>query len=136
MSFDTKIAIVLRDDLPVWQKLNVTAFLVSGIAHRAREAIGEDYADADATSYLPMFVQPVLAFSATSEELTRTLDRTLSRGLTPSVFIREMFATGHDAANRATVAAVPRPDLDLVGIGLRANRRDVDKIVKGLRLHP
>lgn len=32
MIFDTKIAIVLRDDLAVWQKLNVTTFLVSGIA--------------------------------------------------------------------------------------------------------
>ena len=30
--FDTKIAVVLRDDLAVWQKTNVTAFLVSGIA--------------------------------------------------------------------------------------------------------
>ena len=32
MTFDTKIAVVLRYDLEVWQKLNVTAFLVSGIA--------------------------------------------------------------------------------------------------------
>ena len=29
--FDTKIAIVLRDDLAAWQALNVTAFLTSGI---------------------------------------------------------------------------------------------------------
>ncbi len=35
MLFETKIAVVLRDDLAVWQKTNVTAFLVSGIAgHR------------------------------------------------------------------------------------------------------
>jgi hypothetical protein len=32
MQFDTKIAVVLREDLAVWQKANVTAFLVSGIA--------------------------------------------------------------------------------------------------------
>ncbi len=32
VQFDTKIAVVLRDDLAVWQKTNVTAFLVSGIA--------------------------------------------------------------------------------------------------------
>jgi hypothetical protein len=32
MRFETKIAVVLRDDLAVWQKTNVTAFLVSGIA--------------------------------------------------------------------------------------------------------
>jgi len=32
MRFDTKIAVVLRDDLVVWQKTNLTALLVSGIA--------------------------------------------------------------------------------------------------------
>ena len=30
--FVTKIAVVIRDDLPVWQKLNMTAFLASGVA--------------------------------------------------------------------------------------------------------
>ncbi len=30
--FDTKIAIAVRGDLEPWQKLNVTAFLASGIA--------------------------------------------------------------------------------------------------------
>ena len=33
--FDTKIAIVVRGDLPTWQKLNVTAFLMSGIVGAA-----------------------------------------------------------------------------------------------------
>ena len=32
MQFETKIAVVLRDDLAGWQETNVTAFLVSGIA--------------------------------------------------------------------------------------------------------
>jgi hypothetical protein len=32
MKFDTKIAVVLRDDLAVWTKTNGTAFLVSWIA--------------------------------------------------------------------------------------------------------
>ena len=30
--FDTKVAVVLLEDLPVWQKANAAAFLVSGIA--------------------------------------------------------------------------------------------------------
>ena len=33
--FDTKIAVLLRDDLEVWQRLNVASFLVSGIGQRA-----------------------------------------------------------------------------------------------------
>ena len=43
--FDTKIAVLLRDDLEVWQRLNITAFLVSGIGQRNPEVIGEPYAD-------------------------------------------------------------------------------------------
>ncbi|TJW71467.1 DUF2000 family protein, partial [Neisseria gonorrhoeae] len=32
MQFDTKIAVVIRTDLEVWQKLNVASFLAGGIA--------------------------------------------------------------------------------------------------------
>ena len=32
MTFDTKIKVILRDDLEPWQELNVTSFLISGIA--------------------------------------------------------------------------------------------------------
>jgi hypothetical protein len=33
--FDTKVAIAVRDDLAPWQRLNVTAFLMSGITAQA-----------------------------------------------------------------------------------------------------
>ena len=39
--FDTKVAILVLDDLPLWQKLNVTAFLATGIAGAALDAMGE-----------------------------------------------------------------------------------------------
>jgi hypothetical protein len=133
--FDTKIAVVLRPDLPVWQQLNMTAFLVSGVAASAPESIGEAYVDADGTKYLPMFGQPVLVFEASAAELRRTLDRALARDLTPAIFAAELFATGHDEANRAAVAAAPRADLDLVGLAMRGERREIDKVTKGLRLH-
>ena len=132
----TKIALVVRDDLPVWQKLNMTAFLASGVAAAAPDAIGADYADADGTRYTPMFGQPVMVFAADAARLTRTLDRALSRGVVPTVFTTDLFATGNDIANRAAVAAVARDNLDLAGIAIRADRKTVDKITAGLRLHP
>jgi hypothetical protein len=133
--FDTKIAVVLRTDLATWQKLNMTAFLCSGVAAAAPESIGAPYADDDGTGFLALFGQPVLVFQASADELTRTLDRALSRGVTPAVFTVQMFSTGHDAANRAAVAAVRRAGLDLTGLAFRTERRDADKITKGLRLH-
>jgi len=135
-AFVTKIAVVIRDDLPVWQKLNMTAFLASGVAAIAPDAIGADYSDADGTRYSPMFGQPVLVFEADAIRLARTLERAVSRGVVPTVFTSDLFATGDDTANRAAVAAVPRADMNLAGIAIRADRKIVDKITEGLRLHP
>jgi hypothetical protein len=134
--FDTKIAVLLRDDLEVWQRLNVTSFLVSGIGHRNPEVIGEPYADADGTEYLPMFRQPVLVFEASKETLTKAHERAASRGVAVSVFTADLFATGNDRDNRAAVRAVQRANLDLAGMAVYGPRGAVDKIVKGASLHP
>jgi hypothetical protein len=136
VQFDTKIAVVLRDDLAVWQKTNVTAFLVSGIAGTVRGVVGEPYRDASGNEYLPMFVQPVLVYEADGQALRRAYERALSRGVTPAIYTNELFSTHHDAANRAVVRAVSAEDLDLAGIAFRAERKTVDKIVDRLRLHP
>ena len=136
MEFDTKIAVVLRDDLAVWQKTNVTAFLVSGIAGTVDGVVGEPYRDASGNEYLPMFVQPVLVYEADREALRRAYERALARDVTPAIYTRELFETPHDVANRAAVAGVPAEELDLVGIALRAERKTVDKVVDRLRFHP
>lgn len=134
--FDTKIAVVLLDDLAVWQKTNVTAFLVSGIAGTVPGVVGEPYRDASGNEYLPMFVQPVLVYEADSAALRRAYDRAMDRGVTPAIYTRDLFSTNHDEANRAAVDPVPADALDLVGIALRAERKTVDKIVDRLRFHP
>jgi hypothetical protein len=136
VKFDTKIAVVLRDDLAVWQKTNVTAFLVSGIAGTQRAVVGEPYRDASGNEYLPMFVQPVLVYEADTAALRRAYDRAMARGVTSTIYTAELFATDHDEANRAAVARVAAEDLDLVGIAFRAERKTVDKIVDRLPFHP
>jgi hypothetical protein len=136
MQFDTKIAVVLRDDLAAWQKTNVTAFLVSGIAGTVRGVVGDPYRDASGNEYLPMFVQPVLVYEADEAALRRAYERAMNRGVTPAIYARELFETNHDEANRAAVAAVPQGELDLVGLALRAERKTVDKVVDRLRFHP
>jgi hypothetical protein len=136
MEFDTKIAVVLRDDLAVWQKTNVTAFLVSGIAGTVPDVVGDPYRDGSGNEYLPMFVQPVLVYEADTAGLRRTYERAMDRGVTPAIYTAELFATDHDEANRAAVARVPADELDLVGIALRAERKTVDKVVDRLRFHP
>jgi hypothetical protein len=135
--FDTKAAVVVRDDLATWQRLNVTAFLMSGVtAHAGTTAIGEDYEDADGRRYLPLLVQPVLVFEASAAKLTTVRERAERRGVTIAIYTREMFSTGNDEDNRAAVRAVPTEQLDLVGVGIRAPHRDADAILRGLARHP
>ena len=135
MQFDTKIAVVLRDDLADWQKANVTAFLVSGIAGTVPGIVGEPYRDASGNEYLPMFVQPVLVYQADAPALRRAYERALGRDVSMAIYTADLFETGHDEANRAAVAGVPSDELDLVGIAFRAERKTVDKVVDGLRFH-
>ncbi len=136
MSFDTKIAVLVRDDLETWQRLNVTAFLVSGIVAGDPQLIGEPYEDADGTAYLPLLGQPVVVLEADAATIKAAHSRALGRELPMSVYTREMFSTGNDLANRAVVRAVTRDDLDLVGIAVHGPKNGVDKTVKGSRLHP
>ena len=136
MRFDTKFAIAVRDDLANWQKLNVACFLAGGLVGSHPELAGERYVDASGIRYGPLVRQPILIFQATASELQRSLRRALERGLSPSIYTFELFATGNDVDNRAAVARVTTDALDLVGIGLHADRKEVDKVMKGLTLHP
>lgn len=136
MRFETKIAVIVRGDLPTWQKLNMTAFLVSGIAATAPDSIGAPYEDGSGQPYLPMFGQPVLVFSATAEQIRASYERAMARELRSSIFTEQLFSTGNDDDNRAAVRAVESADLQLAGMALRAPRKAVDAVVKGLALHP
>jgi hypothetical protein len=135
--FPTKAAVVVREDLAPWQRLNVTAFMVSGLMGAAGpEAIGAPYEDADGVAYIPLLVQPLLVFEASAAELQRTRARAGNRGVALAIYTAEMFSTGNDEENRAAVRAVGTEALDLVGLGLRAPHRDADAVLRGLRRHP
>lgn len=133
--FDTKIAIIVREDLATWQKLNVTAFLTSGIVGATEGLIGEAYEDADGVRYAALMIQPTIVLTADGAGLTKIHGRALDRGVTPALYTEEMFATGHDAANRAAVKAVRTQDLNIVGLALREDKKVVDKITKGAKMH-
>jgi len=135
VQFDTKIAVVLREDLAVWQKLNVTAFTVSAVAGATTGLLGEPYEDASGLTYLPMVRQPMLIFSGEAAAVRRAYERALARGVPLAIFTEELFTTGHDEANRAAVRAVASADLQLVGLAFRTEKRVADKVLKGLTLH-
>jgi len=134
MRFDTKIAIAVRQDLETWQKLNVVAFLASGIA--GIEGItGKPYEDASGNRYRELFREPVLVYAGDAATLTAVHQRALRRDLPIAVYTEDLFATNNDDDNRAVVRAVPADSLNLVGLALHGPRNTIDKLCKGLKLH-
>ncbi|WP_374471177.1 DUF2000 family protein [Phenylobacterium sp.] len=133
--FETKVVLVIREDLAGWQKLNVAAFLATGVAGAEPGRLGEPYPDAAGRRYAPLLGQPILVFRADLPALRATHVRALDRDLGRAAYVSAMFRTGHDAANRAAFAAEEADALDLVGLALWGPRKAVDKAVKGLALH-
>lgn len=134
--FETKIALVVRDDLAIWQKLNVVAFLTSGIVGATAGLLGEPYLDADGNTYNALIIQPVIVLAADEAAMKAIFGRAREREISLSLYTREMFSTGHDAANREAVRHVAASDLDVVGLAMRADRKLVDRVTKGARMHP
>lgn len=134
MKFDTKIAIVIREDLETWQKLNVTAFLMSGISG-TQNIIGEPYVDGSDQEYLPMCQQPIMIYSATADEIKKIHEKSLMREIPMAIYTEEIFKTYNDDENREMVGRFETENLNLVGIALRGKKNHVDRTVKGLELH-
>jgi hypothetical protein len=115
----------------------VTAFLISDIAATDPDLVGDPYIDRSDNHYLPMCRQPIMIYAADRSGLRRAYERAMARDVERlAVCTRDLFATPHDQANRAAVAAVPAPELDLVGIALHTHRKTVDKVLDKLHTHP
>ena len=134
MMFNTKIVVVLRDDLAPWQCANVTAFLAGGIASD-QNIIGKPYADATGREYLPLLRQPVFVFESNADELKRTYDRAISREIAFSIFPNDIFATNNDDDNRGAVLKLNPESFNLAGLAFHTDAKIADKITSGLKRH-
>ena len=134
MKFDNKIVAILRYDLLMWQKLNVTAFIMSGIGGRP-DVLGEPYVDGAGKMYLPMSKQPILIYAARSEQLKEILLKAQGKEVHMAIYTEELFNTYNDDDNRTKVAEFATNDLNLVGIGMIGKKNHVDRLTKGLNLH-
>ncbi|WP_373099712.1 MULTISPECIES: DUF2000 family protein [Pasteurellaceae] len=134
MQFDSKIKVILRDDLMVWQALNVTAFLMTGMG-ATQNIVGENYQDRSGVQYLPMSQQLIMIHQASGKKLSEILQKANEKEMAVALYTEELFKTYNDEANRAEVAKHQTCDLNLVGIAIRGKKNTVDKLTKGVMLY-
>jgi hypothetical protein len=134
--YDNKIAVVIKDDLQNWQKLNVTSFLASSVAIQFPETHGKALVSASGTAYLPFFKHPILVYKAdTEEQLQRAFARAKDRELSIGIYSNAQFATKNEEQNLEEIGSCTDDNLDLVGIIVYGPNKKVDKALDGLTLH-
>ena len=131
----TKLAVVVRDDLATWQKLNVTAFLVSGIGTRHPDLIGEPYVDGDDVAYLPMFAHPVLVYGRRRRRPGPGRGPGAGSGPDDGDLHRRPVRHRQRPRQPGGGAARPHREARLAGVAMAGARREVDKALDKLRLH-
>jgi hypothetical protein len=134
---ERKLAIIVRDDLASWQKLNVASFLAGAVAIQFPDTHGGPLVTASGTAYLPLFNQPVLVYRADDrEQIKRALTRAKERELHIGIYSYPLFATMTEEDNLRAIADKSDADQDLVGIVVFGEYKKVNKALDGLKLHP
>lgn len=137
MAYENKIAIVIKDGLQTWQKLNVASFLASSIAIQFPETHGEKFVNASGSEYLPFIKHPILIYKAdTSAEIKRAFDRARERGLHIGIYPEPLFATKNESENHLEISKLSDEEQVLVGIVIYGENKKVSKALDGLKLHP
>lgn len=109
--------------------------MVSGVVGQAPEIIGEKYEDAEGNLYNPICIQPMIILTADDMMLSKINDRALRREVRMSIYIEEMFSTCHDSENREAFKLCSPQNSKIVGVSIRADKKVVDKITKGAKMH-
>ena len=135
--YDKKIAIIIRNDLLIWQKLNVTAFLASSVAIKFEETHGKAFVTASGSEYLPFIKHPILIYKAdTDADLRRAFTRAKERDLNIGIYTNPLFNTKNEGGNLIEIAKYSDDQQELAGIIIYGENKKVDKALNNLKFHP
>lgn len=137
MFYENKIAMVIRDDLQTWQKLNVASFLASSVAIQFPETHGAKFVNASGSEYLPFIKHPILIYKAdTQAEIKRAFQRARERQLHIGIYTDALFSTKNEDGNHLEISKSSDDDQILAGIVVYGENKQVNKALDGLKFHP
>ena len=136
MNFENKIAIIVKNDLLNWQKLNVASFLASSIAIKFPETHGKPFVNASQSQYLPFINQPILIYKADDQpQMNRAFSRAKDRDLSIGIYPYSLFSTKNEEQNHMEVSKLTDDCSNLVGIVIYGENKKVNKALDGLMFH-
>ena len=136
MLYENKIALIIKNDLHSWQKLNVASFLASSIAIKFPDTHGKAFINASGSEYLPFIKHPILIYKADNEdELKRVFNRAKERKLYIGIYTEPLFSTKNELENHIEIAKSSDENQVLVGIAIYGENKKVGKALDGLKFH-
>jgi len=136
MTYDNKIAIVIKNDLQEWQKMNVVSFLASSVAIRFPDTHGRLFVNASGSEYLPFLKHPVLIYKAENDaQMRRAFMRAKERELNIGIYIKSLFNTKNEEENLIEISKYTDEEQELSGIVLYGENKKIDKAIDGLKFH-
>ena len=136
MEFENKIAIVIKNDLLNWQKLNVASFLASSVAIKFPETHGKSFINASKSEYLPFIKHPILIYKADDQtQIDRAFSRAKQRALNIGIYTDTLFSTKNESENHIEIGKLTDENQTLVGIIIYGENRKVNKALDGLKFH-
>ena len=136
MAYENKIAIVIKNDLESWQKLNVASFLASSVAIQFPDTHGKPFINASKSDYLPFIKHPILIYKAdTDAEIKRAFNRAKERELNIGIYTASLFATKNEEENLIEIAKYKDDEQNLVGIVVYGDSKKVNKALDSLKFH-
>jgi hypothetical protein len=134
--YENKIVLVIKNDLPTWQKLNVASFLASSIAIKFPETHGHEFVNDSNSTYLPFIKHPILIYKAdTDDEIKRAFNRAKYRELHIGIYTEPLFSTKNEEENLIEISKCTDENQKLVGIALYGEIKRVNKAIDGLKFH-
>ncbi|WP_422359455.1 DUF2000 family protein [Reichenbachiella sp.] len=136
MNFENKIAIIVKNDLLNWQKLNVASFLASSVAINFPETHGKPFINASQSEYLPFIKQPILIYKADDQpQMDRVFSRAKERNLSIGIYPYSLFSTKNEEQNHLEMSKLTDDCSSLVGIVIYGENKKVNKALDGLMFH-
>ena len=136
MQYENKIAIVIKNDLMDWQKLNVASFLASSVAIKFPETHGKMFVNASNSEYLPFIKHPILVYKADEQaQINSAFSRAKQRDLQIGIYTNPLFATKNEEENHIEIGKFTDENQELVGIIIYGDNKKVNKALNGLKLH-
>lgn len=136
MQYENKIAIVVKNDLMDWQKLNVASFLASSVAIKFPETHGKMFVNASNSEYLPFIKHPIFVYKADEQaQIDRAFSRAKQRNLHIGIYTNPLFATKNEEENHIQIGKYTDENQELVGIIVYGENGKVNKALNGLKFH-